>query len=95
VAFQNVADALQALQYDAEGLAAQAIAESTASQQLELTRRQFQIGATGYLNLLDAERSYQQSRIALIQARAARLADTAALYAALGGDWRGIAEGNQ
>lgn len=95
VAFQNVADALQALQYDAEGLAAQAIAESTASQQLELTRRQFQIGATGYLNLLDAERSYQQSRIALIQARAARLADTAALYAALGGDWRSIAEGNQ
>ncbi len=88
MAFQNVADALQALQYDAEGLAAQAIAESTASQQLELTRRQFQIGATGYLNLLDAERSYQQSRIALIQARTARLADTAALYAALGGGWR-------
>jgi len=87
-AFQNVADALQALQYDAQGLTAQAIAESTASQQLDLTRQQFQLGATGYLNLLEAERSYQQARIGLIQARSARLADTAALYAALGGGWR-------
>ncbi len=88
VAFQNVADALQALEYDAQGLAAQATAESVTSQQLMLTREQFQMGATGYLNLLNAERSYQQSRIALIQARAARLADTAALYAALGGGWQ-------
>ena len=89
VAFQNVADALQALQYDAQGLAAQAIAEGAAAQQLALTRQQYQVGATGYLNLLDAERSYQQARIALIQARTARLADTAALYAALGGGWQG------
>ncbi|WP_077556184.1 efflux transporter outer membrane subunit [Rhodanobacter sp. B04] len=88
VAFQNVADSLQALQYDAQGLAAQAVAESAASQQLELTRQQYQVGATSYINLLDAQRSYQQSRIALIQARAARLSDTAALYAALGGGWR-------
>lgn len=88
VAFQNVADSLQALQYDAQGLAAQAVTESAASQQLELTRQQYQVGATSYINLLDAQRSYQQSRIALIQARAARLSDTAALYAALGGGWR-------
>ena len=92
VAFQNVADALQALEYDAQGLAAQVGAESAASQQLGLTRQQYQDGATGYLNLLDAERSYQQARIALIQARAARLADTAALYAALGGGWQDDAQ---
>lgn len=87
-AFQNVADALQALQYDAQTLAAQATAESAASRRLDLTRQQYQLGATGYLNLLDAERSYQQARITLIQARAARLSDTAALYTALGGGWR-------
>ena len=92
VAFQNVADALQALQYDAEGLAAQAAAEDAASQQLALTESQFQLGSTGYLNLLDAQRSYHQARIALIQARVARLADTAALYAALGGGWRSDAD---
>lgn len=88
VAFQNVADALQALEYDAQGLAAQATAEGAASQQLSLTRQQYRVGATGYLDLLNAERSYLQARIALIQARAARLADTAALYAALGGGWQ-------
>ncbi|KGI79235.1 hypothetical protein LF63_0100145 [Oleiagrimonas soli] len=89
VAFQNVADALQALQYDAQTLAAQATAEEAASQRLSLTRQQYRLGATGYLDLLDAERSLQQARINLIQARAARLSDTAALYTALGGGWRG------
>ena len=37
--------------------------------------------------MLDATRQYQQARIGLIQARAARLSDTAALYASLGGGW--------
>lgn len=87
-AFQNVADSLEALQYDAQALAAQTVAERSAARQLELVQQQYQFGATGYLNLLDAQRSYQQALIALIQARAARLSDTAALYAALGGSWR-------
>ncbi|MGH8211607.1 MAG: efflux transporter outer membrane subunit [Rhodanobacteraceae bacterium] len=86
-AFQNVADALQALDFDAQGLAAQNTAEQASSKRLDLTRTQYQVGAVDYLSLLDAERQYQQSRIALIQARAARLSDTAALYAALGGGW--------
>jgi NodT family efflux transporter outer membrane factor (OMF) lipoprotein len=96
-AFQNVADTLQALDLDAQGLAAQNTAEQAASKRLELTRTQYQVGAVDYLTLLDAERQYQQSRIALIQARAARLADTAALYAALGGGWNGpdVASGNR
>ncbi len=88
IAFQNVADSLQALQYDAQTLAAQATAESTASRRLELSRQQYQLGATNYLDLLDAERTYQQARIGLIRARASRLSDTAALYTALGGGWR-------
>jgi len=37
--------------------------------------------------VLDATRQYQQARIGLITARAARLSDTAALYASLGGGW--------
>ncbi|MBS0431379.1 MAG: efflux transporter outer membrane subunit [Proteobacteria bacterium] len=88
-AFQNVADSLQALDFDAQGLAAQNTAEQAASKRLDLTRTQYQVGAVDYLSLLDAERQFQQSRIALIQARAARLSDTAALYAALGGGWQG------
>ncbi len=87
-AFQNVADSLQALQYDAQGLAAQTAAEQSAAQRLDLTRIQYRVGAIDYLNLLDAERQYQQALILLIQARTARLTDTAALYAALGGGWQ-------
>ena len=33
-------------------------------------------------------RQYQQTRLGLVQARAARLSDTAALYTALGGGWK-------
>src|SRR5690242_16436505 len=88
VAFQNVADALQALQYDADGLAAQLAAEDAAAQRLALAQRQYRVGASGYLDLLQAQRDHQRARIALIQARTARLADTAALYAALGGSWQ-------
>lgn len=87
-AFQNVADSLQALEYDADSLRAQNISERDANRLLELTRAQFRVGAVNYLNLLSAEQQYQQARIGLIQARTARLADTAALYAALGGSWQ-------
>lgn len=86
-AFKNVADALQALQFDADILAAQAQFLQATERSLELLRNQYRIGAASYLQLLDSQRQYEQSRIALIQARAARLADTAALFAALGGGW--------
>jgi len=44
-------------------------------------------GYTGYLALLNAEQSYQQGLINLVQAEANRYADTAALFQALGGGW--------
>lgn len=88
VAFQNVADALQALVYDADALQAQGTAEGDAARLLELTREQYRVGAVGYLDLLNAQQQYQRAHIDLIRARSARLADTAALYAALGGGWR-------
>ncbi|MDN5924383.1 MAG: TolC family protein [Xanthomonadales bacterium] len=88
VAFANVADTLQALQFDALALKAQTQAEQAAAKLLDLTQTQYQVGAINYIKLLDAQRQHRQSRIALIQARSARLADTAALYAALGGSWQ-------
>ncbi|MGH8146239.1 MAG: efflux transporter outer membrane subunit [Rhodanobacteraceae bacterium] len=88
-AFQNVADSLQALQYDADTLKAQNISAQDAQKLLSLTRTQYRVGAVNYLNLLSAQRQYQQARIAEITARTARLTDTAALYTALGGGWQG------
>lgn len=87
LAFQNVADVLRALEADARTLRAQADAEAAARDTLELTQKQFQLGAVSYLSLLNAERQYQQVLISLVQAQALRFADTAALFQALGGGW--------
>jgi outer membrane protein TolC len=86
-AFQNVADALHAVQSDAETLKAAVAAERAAFKSLEIARRQLQLGAIGYLGLLTAQNTYQMALIALVQAQAARYADTAALFQALGGGW--------
>jgi NodT family efflux transporter outer membrane factor (OMF) lipoprotein len=86
-AFQNVADTLRALQSDADTLKAAAALEAAAAKSLEIARRQLQLGAVNYLGLLTAENSYQTARLALVQAQAARFADTAALFQALGGGW--------
>ena len=86
-AFQNVADALRALEIDARTLQAQEEAESAARATLDLARQQFRLGAASYLTLLNAERQHQQARIGLVQAQALRFSDTAALFQALGGGW--------
>jgi NodT family efflux transporter outer membrane factor (OMF) lipoprotein len=86
-AFQNVADTLTALEQDAEALKSAAAAAAAAKVTLDLARRQWQDGYAGYLALLSAEQADQQSRINLVQARANRFADTAALFQALGGGW--------
>ena len=86
-AFQNVADALRALQLDAATLRAQRNALRAASDTLDLARGQYRLGAITYITLLNAQRSYQQARLAVVQAQAARFADTAALFQALGGGW--------
>ncbi len=96
-AFQNVADVLRALEQDAITLKAQVDAERTAADSLEIARNQYELGAANYLTLLNAERQHQQARLILAQARAARFADTAALFQALGGGWwnkKEKAEGN-
>ncbi|MFH0129686.1 efflux transporter outer membrane subunit [Variovorax sp. VaC1] len=86
-AFQNVADALRALELDATALQTQATAESLARQSLDLTTTQFRAGAVSYVQLLTAQQAWLQTHTALVQAQAARYADTAALFQALGGGW--------
>jgi NodT family efflux transporter outer membrane factor (OMF) lipoprotein len=87
MAFQNVADALRALQSDADAVKAQQTAAHAASDSLDLIRTQYQLGGITYINLLNAQRTYQQTRLSLVQAQANRLADTVALFQALGGGW--------
>ncbi len=86
-AFQDVADVLRALETDARTLQAGVQAESAAKASLELTEKQFELGAVNFATLLMAKRDYQKARINVITARAQRYSDTAALFAALGGGW--------
>jgi outer membrane protein TolC len=87
VAFQDVADVLLALEYDAKALKAQAEAEAASRESLEVTQQQLKFGAASYLALFNAQRQYSLAKAALVQAQAARYADTAALFQALGGGW--------
>jgi NodT family efflux transporter outer membrane factor (OMF) lipoprotein len=86
-AFKDVANALVALQRDAETLAADLAAQATAANSLAVARAQYTAGGGTYLNVLTAEQSDQSGRLTLISARAARFTDTVALFQALGGGW--------
>jgi NodT family efflux transporter outer membrane factor (OMF) lipoprotein len=84
-AFQNVADALHALDTDAAAIVAASLAATAAKQSLDVVRRQLELGSVSYLALVTAEQSYQQATISLTQSRVNRYLDTAALFQALGG----------
>jgi len=86
-AFQNVADTLYALQADADADMAASHAERAAATQLAAARRRLGFGDISRLDLLAAEVGYQQAVATRAQTKAARLADTVALFQALGGGW--------
>ena len=84
-AFAQVADLLEGLEHDAEQLDAQDHAQQAAQSSLELARISYQEGNAGVLQVLDAERSYQQARHGYVRAMAQRYLDTVQLFLALGG----------
>ena len=86
-AVQNVADALRAVENDADALKAARDFERAAKISFDLAQQQMQTGYANILILLTAQQTYLQAVIQVVQARAARLNDTAALYQALGGGW--------
>ena len=86
-AVQNVADVLLALDADARTVIAAREAEQAAMRSLEIIRSQLDQGQISLPTLLNAQQAYLQTAIASVQAQASRLADTVALYQALGGGW--------
>jgi NodT family efflux transporter outer membrane factor (OMF) lipoprotein len=86
-AFQNVADALRALQADARAMKAALHAEDTAKASLDIVRKQLQEGQVNQLQLLNAQQTYLNAVVVRVQTEATRFADTAALFMALGGGW--------
>ena len=86
-AFQNVADALQAIDANAAALRAAQRAEQAAARSLAMARRQQELGDISTVALLASEQAWQQAKFASVQAQANRLSDTVALFQALGGGW--------
>jgi NodT family efflux transporter outer membrane factor (OMF) lipoprotein len=86
-AFQNVADALRAIQNDARALKAAVKAEDAAAKSLGIVRKQAELGQVNTLAILNAQTTYLTAAVTRIQALANRYSDTAALFQALGGGW--------
>ncbi len=83
-ALRNVADVLRAIDNDAVGLQAQAVADSAAQQSLKLAQQQYRLGTISYIQLLVAQQQARQIRYSLLAAQAQRLTDCAALYLSMG-----------
>ena len=86
-ALQNVADALRAIQQDARALKAAVDFERAAKTSLDLINQQYSEGLINILLQLNAQQTWLQARLTVVQAQANRLADTVALFQALGGGW--------
>lgn len=84
-AFRDVADALTAVEIDARALQAQHAAYQLSLDNLTLTEKRFKAGSANVLEVRDARLSAGQAQQLFVQAQAARYADTAALFTALGG----------
>ena len=89
-AFRQVSNLLAAVDSDARSVGNRTEAQTVAQQSLDLSRRSFQVGNTGILQTLDAERQYQQARYNLVEARARQLTNLAQLYVATAGGWTGV-----
>ena len=90
-AFQNVADALRALQADTKAVKAAVHAEVTAKKSFDIVKQQFLMkegSAVNMLQLLTAEQTWLQAAVSRMLAEGNRLGDVVGLFLALGGDWK-------
>src|SRR5262249_9188986 len=74
-AFQNVADALYAIQHDTVALEKAILAEAATEKTLRLTRLQLSEGQVAFSQVLAAQQAYLQASLAVIQAQANRYSD--------------------
>jgi NodT family efflux transporter outer membrane factor (OMF) lipoprotein len=88
----QVADVLQAINHDAEEYSAQDQALNAAGSSLRLNLAGYREGEVSMLQVLDAQRAYQQALLGHIKAKTAQYLDTTQLFVALGGNSAGIFE---
>jgi outer membrane protein TolC len=86
-AFREVADALTAIQNDAQTLQARTEAATQADVTYQIAAQRFNAGGISQLALLDAQRQYLQTMLDRTTSAASRYTDSASLFQALGGGW--------
>lgn len=86
-AFTEVNDALVSVRQNTEREAALNASQVSASKALEIANNRYKSGYTGYLEVLDAQRVFNDASLAYVQSRQARLTSTVELFKALGGGW--------
>lgn len=91
-AFQEVDDALVALQKSREQLVVQGRQVDALRTYARLARLRFEGGYTSYIEVLDAERSLFNAELSYTQTNGAVYASVVALYKAMGGGWVVTAE---
>lgn len=90
--FGQVADTLQAINHGSEQQRAQDDALRAGETSLQLNRQAYAQGENSILQVLEAERAYQQALLGQIQVTTARYLDTVRLFVALGGNSVGVLE---
>lgn len=86
-AFGQVSGLLAALDNDTREISAREAAAQVSDRSLHLSRRSFEVGNSGILQVLDSSRSNQHARLALLDARARQFQNVARLFAATAGGW--------
>jgi len=87
-AFKEVNDALVNLRQNTEREDALNRSQISAKKALELSENRYKSGYSAYLDVLDAQRVYNDSALSYVQSRQARLVATVGLFKALGGGWQ-------
>ena len=86
--FREVTDALVSMRLETEREVALNKSQQAAKSALQISENRYQMGYSGYLEVLDAERVYNDAALAFVQSRQARLTASVGLFKALGGGWQ-------
>ena len=87
-AFKEVNDALASRRLNAEREQAFVRSQLAANKALSVAENRYKSGYSAYLEVLDAQRVYNDASLATVQAKQAYYLSTVELFKALAGDWR-------
>ncbi|POA41607.1 RND transporter [Pseudomonas sp. MPR-ANC1] len=90
--FGQIADSLQAINHGTEQNLAQDDALRAADSSLRLNQQAYAQGENSVLQVLEAERAYEQALLGQIRVKTTRYLDTVQLFVALGGNAVGVLE---